>query len=541
MKRMRFLNIFLFLVSVIFFSYLFYIQCIRHQYYEHRAKNQHEKKFVLLGARGNIYDRNGLSLATSQQCFSIFCTPRYVCDKKRLIRKVATISQRSERQIRRLVDSGKFFWIEKKVDLKKRDLYLNIDDPGIGFTHDLNRQYNMPEIFTSLIGKCGSDNRGIEGLELQFDDMLSGKSGFAIYQKDPTGDIFPHHNYPEKDPLPGQDVYLTVDLHIQTILYANLKECLIKEEAKYAAGVIVDPHSGELLAMVNVGKNGDQRNHIICDEFEPGSTFKLITLTYALLNGFKENDIIDTEGGRYKVRGHTIHDFRNYGTVTFKQAIAHSSNVAMVKLSEGFDREEFFLLTRDFGLGQLCGIELPGEVKGKLPNPRKINDVEFATLTFGQGLTVNLLQLAFAYQTIANGGVLNKPIIVREIRDRKKIVYKTKPLRIRRVIDKETAGRVTDVLCCVVEEGSGTEAALKDLRIAGKTGTAQKVVDGKYSNTSIITTFIGYFPADSPDYLIAILFDEPKRGLWASAIAAPVFKNVAQSICQINSHHYAVK
>ncbi len=541
MRRARFLNILLFFIAMIYFSYLFYIQCIKHQYYESKAKNQHEKKFVLVGARGNIYDRNGLPLATSHPCFSVFCTPKYIHNKDSLIREIAAISGRPEREIRKLVDKGKFFWVERKVDVQKRDEYLDIGDSGIGFTHDLNRQYNMPEIFASLIGRCGLDNLGIEGLELQLNDVLSGKSGFAIYQKDPTGDMFPYHNYPERDPHPGQDVYLTIDLHFQAILHSNLRECLIREDAKYAAGLIVDPSSGEILALVNVGRNGDERNHTICDEFEPGSTFKLITLTYALLDGFKENDLIDTEGGKYKVRGHIIHDFRNYGTVTFRQAIAHSSNVAMVKVAEEFDRQEFLLLMRDFGFGQLSGIELPGEVKGRLPDPTKINDVEFSTLVFGQGLTVNLLQLVFAYQAVANKGNLNKPMIIRNIRDRDKIVYQSKPLRIRRVIDNETAELATDILCSVITEGSGSEASIEGIKVAGKTGTAQKVVNGSYSSSSIITTFVGYFPADSPDYLIAIMFDEPKRGLWASTIAAPVFRSVAQSIYQINSHQYAVK
>jgi cell division protein FtsI/penicillin-binding protein 2 len=541
MNRVRFINILLFLISIIYFSYLFYIQCVRHHHYENRAKNQHEKKFVLLAARGNIYDRNGIALATSQQCFSIFCTPRYACDQERLIREIAIISGRPQREVKKKFKKGKFFWVERKVDLHKRDMYLDINNPGIGFTHDLNRQYNMPEIFASIIGKCGSDNRGIEGLEIQLDDNLSGKSGFAIYQKDPTGDIFPYHNYPEKDPIPGQDVYLTIDFQLQAVLYTNLKECLVKEDAKYAAGLIINPHTGEILAMVNVSNNCNQRNHVVCDEFEPGSTFKLVTLSYALLDGICEDDTIDTEGGKCRIRGHTIHDYRNYGVVTLKQAIAHSSNVAMVKIAKEFNREEFYLLIRDFGFGQFSGIEMPGEIKGRLPDLSNINDVDFATLVFGQGLTVNLLQLAFAYQMIANAGVLNKPIILREIRDGNKTLYRSKPLRIRRVLAKETSERVTNILCGVVEEGSGIGAAMQGVRVAGKTGTAQKVKDGRYSNSSIITTFIGYFPADAPDYLIAILFDEPKRGLWASQIAAPVFRNVAQSIYQMNSHQYAVR
>lgn len=531
----------IFFFSFVFFSYLFYIQCVKHQYYDKKAKNQHEKKFVLVGSRGNIYDRNGLPLAMSQQCFSIFCTPRYASNKEALIDDLAILSNKSKRHIAESFNKGQFFWVETKVDLDKKRQYLELDDGSIGYTHDLNRQYNMPEAFESIIGKCGSDNRGVEGLELQLNDVLSGKSGFTIYQKDPTGDIFPYHDHPEKNPLPGQDVYLTIDYQLQAILYANLKQAMKDEDAKHAAGLIINPKNGEILAMVNVGADSDYRNHVVCDEFEPGSTFKLITMTHALLEGFKESDVINTEGGKLKVHGHTIHDYRDYGIVTFKQAIAHSSNVAMVKISKEFDRQDFFLLMRDFGFGQLSGIEFPGEAKGRLPAPEDINDVEFATLVFGQGLTVNLLQLAFAYQAIANDGVLNKPTIIQEIKENGRVVYRSGPLRIRRVVDRQNAQRVTNMLCGVIEDGSGVEAAFNGVKVAGKTGTAQKVINGKYSNTSIITTFVGYFPAYSPDYLIAIMFDEPKRGLWASTIAAPVFKRVAQSIYQINAQQYAIK
>jgi cell division protein FtsI (penicillin-binding protein 3) len=541
MKRIRILNLFLFFISLVYFSYLFYIQCIKHKHFDDKAKNQHEKKFELFGSRGNIYDRNGLPLATSQECFSIFCSPQYIDRKEHVIKELSSLSGRSQSEIRKQVNTAKFFWVERKVDVHKRDKYVEIADPSVGYTHDLNRQYNMREIFEPLIGKCGSDNSGIEGLELQLNSVLSGESGFVMYQKDPTGEIFPYHNYPEKDPKPGNDVYLTIDLNLQSILYAKLKECLVDENARHASGVIVDPKTGEILALANVGKQNDKRNHAVCDEFEPGSTFKLITLTYALLDGYKEDDVIDTEGGKYKIHGHTIHDYRNYGTVTFEQAIAHSSNVAMVKISKTFDRQDYFLLMRDFGLGQVTGIELPGEVRGKIPSSENINDVEFATLVFGQGLTVNLLQLAFMYQVIANDGVLVKPSIVYEIRERGKTLYQANTLRIRRVIDAETADRVTSVLCSVVQEGSGTEAAIDGLSIAGKTGTAQKAVNGAYSNTSITTTFVGFFPSDSPDYLIAIMFDEPKQGMWASTIAAPVFRNIAQSIYQMNTHHYAAK
>ena len=541
MIRTKILNFLLFFLSLVFFSYLFYIQCFKHQYYEARAKRQHEKKYVLLGTRGNIYDRNGIPIATSEPCFSVFCTPRYAVRKNELVREIAGVSRKSRAQIRKLVDTREFFWIEMKVDKKRRDRYLAIDDPSIGYTNDLNRLYNMPEIFASLIGKCGMDNRGIEGLELQFNDILSGESGFAVYQKDPTGGIFPYHNHPEKEPQSGKDVYLTIDLQLQAILHRKLKDCLEKEDARTVAGLIIEPSTGRILAMVNIGRNGDHRNHVVCDEFEPGSTFKLVPLTFALQNGVKETDVIDTQDGKIRVRGHLINDYRDYGIVTVRQAIAHSSNVAMVKLSEKFDRENFFLLLRDFGFGEHTGIEFPGEVRGRLPDATKVNDVEFATLVFGQGLTVNLLQLSMAYQAIANSGVLYKPNILQEIRAGKKIIQQNRPLRIRRVVSASMARRVTDILCAVVEEGSGAAASFNDIKIAGKTGTAQKVVDGKYSNSSIVTTFAGYFPAAAPDYLIMLMIDEPKSGYWASTIAAPVFREVAHSIYQMNSHRYAAK
>ncbi|UCD20241.1 MAG: hypothetical protein JSU64_03640, partial [candidate division WOR-3 bacterium] len=203
MIRTKILNFLLFFVSCVFFSYLFYVQCFRHHYYERRAKQQHERKFILLGSRGNIYDRNGVPIATSEQCYSVFCTPRYAVDMQKLTGGLSNISGKSRRHIRQMVDRGEFFWVEMKVDKEQLDRYLAIEDPSIGYTHDLNRRYNMPDIFASLIGRCGSDNRGIEGLEVQFDDILSGEAGFAVYQKDPAGGVFPYHNYPEKEPQPG--------------------------------------------------------------------------------------------------------------------------------------------------------------------------------------------------------------------------------------------------------------------------------------------------------------------------------------------------
>jgi cell division protein FtsI (penicillin-binding protein 3) len=255
----------------------------------------------------------------------------------------------------------------------------------------------------------------------------------------------------------------------------------------------------------------------------------------------KETEKFDTYGGKIRIDGHTINDNKNYGTVTLRQAIAHSSNVVMAQLSRRFDANDFLLFVKDFGFTQPTGIELPGEVRGRLMKEKKLNDIEFATLLFGQGITCNLLQLTFAYQAIANDGILNKPMIVQKIMNKNRMVYQGRPLRVRRVIDDDIARKTTNILCSVIEEGSGVEAKIEGMKIAGKTGTAQKVIDRKYSSSAIITTFIGYFPAEEPEYLVALLIDEPKKGLWASSIVAPLFKKIAQSVCQVTNLQYAIK
>ncbi len=541
MKRASLFNGFLFAISLVFFGYIFFVQCIRFKHYQDISRCEHQKKIILCGARGNIYDRSGLPLALSEPCYSIFCTPVYSTNKLRLARSVAEISEKPLSEIKNLVEKNKFFWIEKKVSRQRKDEYLRLNDPSIGYTHDLNRIYTMPEIFGSLIGRCSVDNRGLEGLELLFDNILTGKSGFVVYQKEPNGDVFPYYKYPEREPTPGQDLYLTIDLQLQTILYSNLAECIKREDAEGGAGLIVNPRTGEILAFVNISTNNSQRNLIICDEFEPGSTFKLLGLVYAIQNGMKETEKFDTYGGKIEIDGHTINDNKNYGTVTLRQAIAHSSNVVMAQLSRRFDASDFLLFVKDFGFTQPTGIELPGEVRGRLMREKKLNDIEFATLLFGQGITCNLLQLTFAYQTIANNGILNKPVIVQKIMNKNRMVYQGRPLRVRRVVDDDIAQKTTDILCSVIEEGSGVEAKIEGMRIAGKTGTAQKVIDGKYSSSAIITTFIGYFPAEEPEYLVALLVDEPKKGLWASNIVVPLFKKIAQSVCQATNLQYAIK
>jgi cell division protein FtsI/penicillin-binding protein 2 len=199
------------------------------------------------------------------------------------------------------------------------------------------------------------------------------------------------------------------------------------------------------------------------------------------------------------------------------------------------------MLVRDFGFTQPTGIEFPGEARGKLMKEKDLNEIEFATLLFGQGITCNLLQITYAYQAIANEGVLNKPYIVSLIKQKNRITHHFRPLRVRRIIDEDVARKATEILCSVVEEGSGIEAKIDGVKVAGKTGTSQKVIDGRYSRNQVITTFIGFFPAGDPEYLIALMLDEPQKGLWASTITTPVFKRIAQSIRQITSSQYAAK
>jgi cell division protein FtsI/penicillin-binding protein 2 len=408
------------------------------------------------------------------------------------------------------------------------------------------RVYPFAEVGGNLLGFVGKDGIGLEGIEYEFDPLLSGKPGWMTLGKTPRGHLYPYPGYPRKRIEPAKDIVLTIDADVQSIIERALVRRVNQLTAKRGCAVVLDPGSGEVLAMATVPSSNPNRwraannwrNAPLQDEFEPGSTFKIVTLS-AVVEGkvVAVTDTVEDGSCEIMVKGKKIRDVRRHGPFTFEESVWRSSNVAFVRLSRMIGKQKLYDRAILLGFGTPTGVELPGETRGKLSSPSGWGELRFANLAFGHGVTCNLLQLAFAYQAIANGGMLLKPLIVKEVVSSSgKSLYKGESRRVRRVLPHETATEVTDLLCGVVSKGSGMLARMSDMRMAGKTGTANKCVKGRYTN-SYISSFICFFPADAPIFLVACLIDEPKSLYLGGEVCGPLMREIVENLRYLRPYY----
>ncbi|MDI6839752.1 MAG: penicillin-binding protein 2 [bacterium] len=414
------------------------------------------------------------------------------------------------------------------------DRYYRILATSIG----LKRVYPFGTLASNLLGFVGKDGTGLEGIEYEFDAILSGKPNFVIFGKTPRGKLYPYPGYcsflgqPVSEGACGNDIVLTIDADIQSIVEETLKSKFPKMRAKSGSVIIIEPNTGEILAMATIPccSPGNWINRPVQVQFEPGSTFKVVPISIIIKNGLVSlSDIVEDGSSKITVQGKTINDIHPHGPLTFAEAVWKSSNVAFVKLANLIGRTRFYNGARFFGFGVPTGVILPGEAKGSLAPPADWSELKFANLAFGQGLSCNLLQLTFAYQAIANDGILLKPMIVKEMLSSSgKVIYKSEPIKVREILTPSEARRVKNLLYGVIENGSGILAKIPGLEIAGKTGTGQKCVNGKY--TEVTSSFIGFLPAQHPKLLIACVIDEPGTLKLGGDVCAPLFKEIAQNI-----------
>ncbi len=540
MRRISLVNLFLTIIWLIILGFLFYVQVIKYPYYRSLALIQHKKKIELLPRRGDLYDASGRLIATSIHCYSAYVLPRFIKNQKRAAQRLDHAGFGSYDELIKKFRQKNFFWLKRKFDTQEKETLEKLNIFGIFIVDDMKRIYPADELFAGMVGKVDADNQGIEGLEYELNDFLKGEKGFSIFQKKPSGDGFPYHRYPSQESKPGSDVYLTIDLDLQEILYEEIKKQIEESNATAGMGLALNPQTGEILALINNRPGQPWRNMVVCDEFEPGSTFKIVTALAALEKGWKETDIIDARGGYIKYCGHRIDDYRDYGIINFKETFGYSSNVGVVKISQTLDRDRFGLLARNLGFGEKTGIELPGEAKGNIQVNNRTSNIRFANICFGQGVTTTLLQLAQAYAAIANGGKLYRPYIIKEIKKANQTVHRNEPLLVRQAVPPQHSHQIVSILAGVVTFGSGKKAAVQGISIAGKTGTAQKVINGNYSHDKIITSFIGFFPAENPSLLIAVALDEPKKGKWASDLCAPIFSRVVKRVINLPKYNQQI-
>ena len=516
-----------------------------------RAERQQQRVVKLRPRRGTIYDRMGRELAVSLDVNSIYGVPSIVENPRTLARRLSRILHRDPRVLERKLSTKRhFIWLCRKVDPAVAEQVDALGTREVGMLLESRRFYPKKDLAGTAIGFTGIDNEGLEGVELSYNKVLRGASGWVLAAKDATGrTVFPGgHALQYRLSKPGKDIILTIDEVIQHIVEKELDKALAVTRAKYGTGIVMDPRTGELLALsVRSGADGrpefnpntplrskpaEWRNRSITDAFEPGSIFKPILAAAALEERIvKPEETFDCSDGKIKVGGRVIRDATEHGILSFTHVISDSSNVGTIQVGQRLGKEKFYHYITAFGFGRRTGVDLPGEIEGLVKDHRAWSDMSLGAISIGQAIGVTPLQMVTAFSALANGGTVMKPYVVSEIIDRNsKDVERFKPQPVRRVISKATSRTVNEILQQVVLTGTGTRARLLGYTAAGKTGTAQKIdpETAAYSPREYMSSFVGYAPAGDPRVVILVTLDSPRGAVLGGAVAAPVFKAVAE-------------
>ncbi len=526
---------------------LLYIQLWERSKYEAMARKQYVLEIPLEAKRGVIYDRNMNALVMNEPCISVGLDKRQMeGTSQQYAKRLAPVLGVSANWLRNRIRSvkGQFVWLRRRLDVEYAARISALNLPGIRLEKETRRVYPHHEVASHIIGFTDVDNKGIEGIELQFNDILSGKDGFITIQRDGFGRAVPENVIRREEPVDGKSLVLTIDYILQTIATEELRNAINLYNAKSGTVIILNPQTGEILAMANEpsynpNKAGQysfdaRRNRAVTDAYEPGSTFKIVPFAAMLENHLKKpDDLMFCENGAFLLRGRRIRDTKAHAWLTMQDVFAYSSNIGTVKMALELGEQRLYEMARKFGFGRETGIRLPGETPGILRPISQWSSFSLASMAIGQELACNTLQLAMAYATIANGGELLKPRIAREIiegANRKTPASYRQSLG--RVVSEETAKTLKHMLIQVVENGTGTAAKIDGLPIAGKTGTAQKpLANGRgYSQNEFVSSFVGFFPADQPKYLVLVKLDTDQQNQWGGKAAAPTFKRIAQKI-----------
>ena len=430
--------------------------------------------------------------------------------------------------------------IAKKIDIKSLDGIIAINEP--------RRLYHLEEIGGQLVGAINIEQKGIAGIEYRYDEMLRGQNGKLIMERDALGNQRPSVDFPKINPIDGNSVYLTIDQEYQTIAFDEIRRGVEKMKADAGHVVLLNPKSGAVLAMVNYpslfpsravsSQNEQYKIYAIADMFEPGSVFKIVTAAAAIeKKSIQSTQKFFAENGEWKIKLssdkiRTIKDSHPHGELTFQEAMETSSNIVMAKLSNIIGADDFYLTARNFGFGMSTGIDLPGESGGELKKPFQWSSTTLNTMSFGYEVGATPLQITLAYLVIANDGILMKPYLIEKIVDSNgEVIEENSPEKIRRVISEKTSRILKNMFVGVVERGTGSEAKIIGVSIAGKTGTSKKFVDGKYQDGIYNASFVGFYPADEPEIVCLVIIENPRVGsYYGGQASAPIFRAIAERI-----------
>ncbi|MGE5417199.1 MAG: stage V sporulation protein D [Acidobacteriota bacterium] len=542
----------LFLLFVVIFGGIlsirfFFVQVVNGDKLKRMAEENRMRDIPVKAKRGIIYDRNGHELAISISTDSVYCIPvdvKKTKKEKKVAHILAGILGLDEQQTyKKITRKSGYEWIKRQITPAQSKAIIQAKLPGIGLTDESKRYYPKGTLAAHILGISGVDNTGLEGIDCYYEKVLGGTEGRKVIEHDAVGREIPDATHYFVAPVEGKNLVLTIDETIQYIAERELDKMVQAKKPQAACIIVMDPRTGEVLALANrptfdpnnfkeyPGRS--RRNFAINDAFEPGSTAKIVTASGAL-----EERAVKPEDryfcpGFVKVGRETIKCAQSakHGSQSFVEVVENSCNVGFVQTGLKLGMENFYRYLRSFGFGQKTGIDLPGEATGIIVPQKRAKQIDLAVMSFGQANAATPIQLVTAASAVANGGMLMKPHLVREIQDPKgKVIERIAPTRVRQIISKDTSKEMCEILEKVVSEGSGKNAYIEGYRVAGKTGTAQKIAPGGgYKANEYIASFVGFAPADNPRLACIVIIDAPQGypyfGGW---VAAPVFKSVIQ-------------
>jgi len=534
-----------FLVCLLSFGFiavvgkLAYIMLINHQWYTEKAKLQQVKIEEMPVKRGMILDRRGRELAVNLDVESIYCNPAEILDAGNVAETLSNVTgKKNDIILTKLNSNSRFCWVDRKVPHQSAEIVRNLKIKGIGLVPEVKRVYPKGTIASHIIGFVDIDNKGIDGIEQKYDKYLTATSEKIVAYRDAKGNVLFKGDLKE---IKGNNVFLTIDEGLQHILENNLDEAVKHWKASYATAIMMDPFTGEIMAMANspsfdlnnlsAAKPYQRKNRAITDCYEPGSTFKIIVGAAALEEGLvKPNAQYDCSAGYIEVGGRRIKDVHKHGVLTFQEVIQKSSNVGTIKIGISLGRERLYDYAKRFGFGEKTGIDIIGEVSGLVRHPDNWSGMSIGSISIGQEVAATPLQVLRAYSVIANGGLLVKPYLVSEIKTPDgSLVYKA-GTEAKRIISEKTANKLNLILTTVTEVGgTAKEASIDGNLVAGKTGTAQKIdpLTKRYSKVNYVSSFVGFVPADKPRLALIVVVHDPRGHIYGGIVAAPVFRKIA--------------
>jgi cell division protein FtsI (penicillin-binding protein 3) len=522
---------------------LVYLQVVRHDDLLSRAERQQMRTVAAPAKRGEILDRSGRVLAYSVDAESIYAVPTDIADSDTasgaLCDALDDCAPRERQALADRIRKGRsFVYVRRQVspDQARRVAALQLE--GVGFMKENRRFYPNKDLAAHLLGYVGLDNSGLGGIEATYDSLIKGRAGTVLIQTDARRHAF---SRTEKLPTAGATLELTIDQYLQHIVEREIRIGVEQNRAASGSAVVMDPATGEILALANYPTfnpnsfrqfpEAERRNRAIQDLYEPGSTFKIVTASAALeQNLIRPDDLINVSGGSIRFGARVIHDTHDYGVLSFTDVIVKSSNVGAIRVGLKLGPDRLSSYVRRFGFGRPSSRDFPGESPGIVWDAAKLTDSALASVSMGYQVGVTPLQMAAAVSAVANGGELIEPRVVRAVvREGKRLPVPRNVVR--RTITASVAAEMTTMMEGVVANGTGTFAQLPGYTIAGKTGTANKLVGGRYSPSEYNASFVGFVPSRNPVFTIVVVIDSPRgpNGHFGGPVSAPIFKRIANA------------